>query len=120
MTQWGLDALFNPSKRHMDEEKARLQSTREEVGDASGGRRIDLASGRVRISRPDKNSSPPLAGDDPADGTGVDPSGGPADEDPSPAGSVRAVRTDALADADPADAEPAPDSPTAADPEPGT
>ena len=52
MTQWGLDALFNPSKRHMDEEKARLQSTREEVGDASGGKRIDLDSGRVRIGRP--------------------------------------------------------------------
>ena len=51
MTQWGLDTLFNPSKRHMDEEKARLQSTREEVGDASGGKRIDLDSGKVRISR---------------------------------------------------------------------
>jgi Family of unknown function (DUF6191) len=52
MTQWGLDTLFNPAKRHMDEEKQRLQSTREEVGDASGGRRIDLDSGKVRISKP--------------------------------------------------------------------
>lgn len=51
MTQWGLDALFNPAKRHMDEEKNRLQSTRQEVGDASGGRRIDLESGKVRIKR---------------------------------------------------------------------
>ncbi len=51
MTQWGLDTLFNPAKRHMDEEKQRLQSTREEVGDSSGGRRIDLESGKVTISR---------------------------------------------------------------------
>ncbi|MDP9117874.1 MAG: DUF6191 domain-containing protein [Actinomycetota bacterium] len=51
MTQWGLDALFNPAKRHMDEEKRRLQSTREEIGDSSGGKRIDLESGKVSISR---------------------------------------------------------------------
>lgn len=51
MTQWGLDAIFNPAKRHMDEEKERLQSTRQEVGDASGGRRIDLESGKVKIQR---------------------------------------------------------------------
>ena len=51
MTQWGLDVLFNPAKRHMDEEKQRLQSTREEVGDASKGNRIDLASGKVTIRR---------------------------------------------------------------------
>jgi hypothetical protein len=53
MTQWGLDTLFNPAKRHMDEEKRRLQSTREEVGDSSGGKRIDLESGKVRIHRND-------------------------------------------------------------------
>ena len=51
MTQWGLDTLFNPAKRHMDEEKRRLQSTREEVGDSSGGRRIDLESGKVSIAK---------------------------------------------------------------------
>ena len=51
MTQWGLDTLFNPSKRHMDEEKQRLQSTREEVGDASKGNRIDLTTGKVVIRR---------------------------------------------------------------------
>jgi hypothetical protein len=50
MTQWGLDTIFNPAKRHMDEEKRRLQSTREEVGDNSGGKRIDLESGKVRIA----------------------------------------------------------------------
>lgn len=52
MTQWGLDTLFNPAKRHMDEEKQRLQSTREEIGDSSGGKRIDLESGKVVIKRP--------------------------------------------------------------------
>jgi hypothetical protein len=52
VTQWGLDTLFNPAKRHMDEEKRRLQSTREEVGDNSGGNRIDLESGKVVIRRP--------------------------------------------------------------------
>jgi Family of unknown function (DUF6191) len=56
MTQWGLDTLFNPAKRHMDEEKRRLQSTREEVGDSSGGKRIDLESGKVVISRPAADS----------------------------------------------------------------
>ena len=51
MTQWGLDALFNPSKRHMDEEKRRLQATREEIGDASDGKRIDFGTGKVVIKR---------------------------------------------------------------------
>ena len=57
MTQWGVDTLFNPAKRHMDEEKQRLQSTRQEVGDNSGGRRIDLESGKVRISRKSADES---------------------------------------------------------------
>ncbi len=52
MTQWGLDVLFNPAKRHMDDEKRRLQSTREQIGDSSGGKRIDLDSGKVTIRRP--------------------------------------------------------------------
>lgn len=43
----------------MDEEKRRLQSTREEVGDSSGGRRIDLESGTVTISRRGTNAPPP-------------------------------------------------------------
>ena len=57
MTEWGIDTLFNPGKRHMDEEKRRLQSTREEIGDSSGGKRIDLESGVVRISRPKQTDS---------------------------------------------------------------
>jgi hypothetical protein len=55
MTQWGLDTLFNPAKRHMDEEKRRLQATREEIGDSSGGKRIDLESGKVTIRRKPKD-----------------------------------------------------------------
>jgi len=51
MTQWGLDTLFNPAKRHMDEEKRRLQATRQQVGDTSGGKRVDLESGKVRIGK---------------------------------------------------------------------
>jgi uncharacterized protein DUF6191 len=62
MTQWGLDTLFNPAKRHMDEEKRRLQSTREQIGDSSGGKRIDLESGKVTIRRPR-----PEAAEDPED-----------------------------------------------------
>ncbi len=51
MTQWGVDTIFNPAKRHMDEEKRRLQATRVQVGDNSGGKRIDLDAGKVRITR---------------------------------------------------------------------
>jgi Family of unknown function (DUF6191) len=58
MTQWGVDALFNPAKRHMDEEKRRLQSTREELGDSSGGKRIDLESGKVTITRNSAEGEP--------------------------------------------------------------
>jgi hypothetical protein len=60
MTQWGLDTLFNPAKRHMDEEKQRLQSTREEVGDSSGGKRIDLESGKVTIKRAARDGDAPV------------------------------------------------------------
>jgi hypothetical protein len=56
MTEWGIDTLFNPGKRHMDEEKRRLQSTREEIGDASGGKRIDLEAGVVKIARKDDDA----------------------------------------------------------------
>ena len=67
MTQWGLDTLFNPAKRHMDDEKRRLQATREEVGDNSGGHRIDLESGKVVIRKPDDDAeSTPDATEDAA------------------------------------------------------
>jgi hypothetical protein len=72
MTQWGLDTLFNPAKRHMDEEKRRLQATRQQVGDTSGGKRIDLESGKVRIK--------PAAADEGPDDT--DPAEAEGDGEP--------------------------------------
>ena len=66
MTQWGLDTLFNPAKRHMDDEKRRLQSTREEVGDNSGGNRINLESGKVTIRKPDDDEVAEAVGSPPA------------------------------------------------------
>jgi Family of unknown function (DUF6191) len=72
MTQWGLDTLFNPAKRHMDEEKRRLQTTREQLGDSSGGRRVDLESGKVTIQR--HESDPDADDSDAADSDAVDDS----------------------------------------------
>jgi uncharacterized protein DUF6191 len=81
MTEWGIDTLFNPGKRHMDEEKRRLQSTREEVGDSSGGRRIDLESGSVTISRRSKNGPPADTEDEVAQSEAAE-SGAAEDEAP--------------------------------------
>ena len=67
MTQWGIDTLFNPAKRHMDEEKRRLQATRQQVGDTSGGKRIDLESGKVRI-KPGAGADETAEADGAADG----------------------------------------------------
>jgi hypothetical protein len=109
----GLDTLFNPAKRHLDEEKLRLQSTREEVGDSSGGKRIDLDSGRVKIARGQSNDAAgddlagdDLAGDDLArDGlVGDDPADDP--DAAAVATTVGTVRRDADADADPAQSSP--------------
>lgn len=46
---FGIEELFNPGTRHREEEKARLQAHREEVGDASGGRKVDFTTGKVTI-----------------------------------------------------------------------
>jgi len=85
MTQWGLDTLFNPAKRHMDEEKRRLQSTREEVGDSSGGKRIDLESGKVSISRAkqDGEAAEPGAPTETAESPVADEQRPPANESPA-------------------------------------
>jgi hypothetical protein len=74
MTQWGLDTLFNPAKRHMDDEKHRLQSTREEVGDNSGGKRVDFESGKVTIRRA-ATSDDDAAETDAADADGTNGTG---------------------------------------------
>jgi Family of unknown function (DUF6191) len=86
MTQWGIDTLFNPAKRHMDEEKRRLLSTREQLGDSSGGKRIDLESGKVTIARPPGE-------DDDEDSTAAEPTKAKAkSDDARPAPSPAAVR----------------------------
>jgi uncharacterized protein DUF6191 len=95
MTQWGLDTLFNPAKRHMDEEKRRLQSTREQLGDSSGGKRIDLESGKVTIRRDtaDDETSDDAAGaeqDAVSDAAATDDA--PAPAKPKPAPSAAAIR----------------------------
>jgi hypothetical protein len=97
MTQWGIDTLFNPGKRHMDEEKQRLQSTREEVGDASGGRRIDLESGTVTISRKGK-AAPAAESEDATESDEVgqdseDAAPQPADETDESTGEPRETET---------------------------
>lgn len=89
MTQWGLDTLFNPAKRHMDEEKQRLQSTREEVGDSSGGKRIDLESGKVTINKATAEGTGETEGAEDA-GTDEGPAAQPADK---PAGEPEAPTT---------------------------
>jgi hypothetical protein len=91
MTQWGLDTLFNPAKRHMDEEKRRLQATREEIGDASGGKRIDLESGKVKIRRSGAKPAPDAetnesAVEATAEAAATDEPDAPADEDDSATG----------------------------------
>ena len=93
MTFGGLDALFNPSKQLMDEEKLRLQSTREEIGDSSGGKRIDLDSGRVRLGRPADDD------DDNLDGSPGSPGSHDGEQDgaaPDDADRERAVTGNAL------------------------
>jgi hypothetical protein len=67
MTQWGLETLFNPAKRHVEEEKRRLESTREEIGDSSGGQRIDLESGKVTIKRSAKKAQSDADGEESAE-----------------------------------------------------
>jgi hypothetical protein len=57
MTMWGLEAIFNPGSRHVEDEKLRLQNTREEAGDSAGGKRIDLESGTVHLTVPKKSAA---------------------------------------------------------------
>jgi Family of unknown function (DUF6191) len=91
MTQWGLDTLFNPAKRHMDEEKRRLQSTREQIGDSSGGKRIDLESGKVTIRRPDSADEPTDSADVADSADGDDEAATSADGPERPAGAMEAT-----------------------------
>ncbi|MFC0846164.1 MULTISPECIES: DUF6191 domain-containing protein [Streptomyces] len=59
-----LNELFQPGKRHAEEEKRRLEITLDEVGDADPGRGpIDLGSGTVVIRVP-----PPVRDGDAGEG----------------------------------------------------
>jgi len=100
MTQWGLDTLFNPAKRHMDDEKQRLQATREEVGDASGGKRIDFASGKVLIRR--GTARPAESVDDEADTD-------QADTDQEQPNSISVAQADPASPAETAEQAPEPE-----------
>jgi hypothetical protein len=95
MTQWGIDTLFNPGKRHMDEEKRRLQSTREEIGDSSGGKRIDLEGGKVRLadkSATDETAPDEEASTDQAEESGTDQAEESEESEDSPAARARRRR----------------------------
>jgi len=55
---------MSPEERSPEQIRADIDKTREELGDSSGGKRIDLESGKVRIRREE------TAGDDPAAANG--------------------------------------------------
>jgi hypothetical protein len=99
MTQWGLDVLFNPAKRHMDEEKQRLQTVREEVGDNSKGDRIDLTSGKVTIRRKAKEANQSEA-DQAEDAPAAEEIDDEADAEPAATETVAAVEAELEGSAD--------------------
>ncbi|MDT0418459.1 DUF6191 domain-containing protein [Streptomyces sp. DSM 41982] len=44
------DMLFNPGRKHTDDERSRLELTREDVGDGDPGHGpVDLRSGKVTV-----------------------------------------------------------------------
>ncbi|MFJ8166693.1 DUF6191 domain-containing protein [Streptomyces sp. NPDC096136] len=76
-----IQELFNPGRRHTDEEKKRLELSRTDVGDGDPGRGpIDLDSGTVLI-RPAADAPPQAegAGGGGAPGSGEDPVRGGGD-----------------------------------------
>ncbi|WP_229860224.1 DUF6191 domain-containing protein [Streptomyces litmocidini] len=60
----GLEEIFAPSRRHIEEERRREALTREDPGDADPARGpVDLASGRVTIRLPRPPEVSGAAGD---------------------------------------------------------
>ncbi|MFF8961094.1 DUF6191 domain-containing protein [Streptomyces sp. NPDC014894] len=86
-----MNELFAPSRRHTEEERQRLEITRDDAGDADPGRGpIDLRSGVVLIRMPGARDAPAESGAPaaPADpGTeaapGAQPGSGAAPAEPS-------------------------------------
>jgi hypothetical protein len=59
------EEVFAPGRKHTDDERKRLELTREDVGDGDPGRGpIDLESGKVvvRPPQPDPEDSPDVLG----------------------------------------------------------
>ncbi|MCT4354248.1 DUF6191 domain-containing protein [Streptomyces sp. Je 1-79] len=72
-----MEELFAPGRKHTDDERQRLELTREDLGDGDPGRGpIDLGSGAVTIRVP----APPARDDEDGRGGGEDgEDGGRAD-----------------------------------------
>ncbi|MFF6999293.1 DUF6191 domain-containing protein [Streptomyces sp. NPDC008313] len=63
------EELFAPGRKHTEDERNRLETTREDTGDNDPGRGpIDLSSGKVVVRRPAR----PAPGSATGDGTGTD------------------------------------------------
>ncbi|MET7569763.1 DUF6191 domain-containing protein [Streptomyces sp. NPDC005492] len=53
------EELFSPGRKHTEDERNRLEMTREDVGDGDPGRGpIDLESGKVVVRLPDPSADP--------------------------------------------------------------
>ncbi|NGO42515.1 DUF6191 domain-containing protein [Streptomyces ureilyticus] len=58
------EQLFAPGRKHTEDERNRLEMTREEVGDGDPGRGpIDLTSGKVVVRLPGQAPPEPDAGE---------------------------------------------------------
>lgn len=74
-----IEELFNPGRRHTDEEKKRLELSRTDVGDGDPGRGpIDLDSGSVLI-RPSAGRPPEADGTDAPDASDEEGAAGGAE-----------------------------------------
>ncbi|OON79746.1 DUF6191 domain-containing protein [Streptomyces tsukubensis] len=76
-----IDALFAPGRKHSEDEKRRLEMTREQAGDNDPGRGpIDLSSGKVVVRVPGSDTAPAA----PTEPQEADAAAEPQDTDPSP------------------------------------
>jgi hypothetical protein len=84
------DELFAPGRKHTEDERNRLELTREDEGSSDPARGpIDLTSGTVTVRLPDKPNKPDGEGkaDEPAEGGGeaAEAAGGAPATEPAPA-----------------------------------
>ncbi|EDY45602.1 DUF6191 domain-containing protein [Streptomyces sp. SPB074] len=65
------DMLFNPGRKHTEDERSRLELTREDVGDGDPGHgAIDLRSGKVTVRVAHGAAVPPTTDDTPEEEPG--------------------------------------------------